>query len=484
MDATDPGAARPAPPARRWIAFTVLCIATLMNVLDTTVANIALKPIRDGLGFSEAGLAWVVNAYMLTFGGFLLLAGRVGDLYGRRRVFLAGLAVFTLASLACGVATSAGMLVAARAVQGLGAAFVAAVSLALIMDLFPDGPGRAKAMGVFAFVASGGGALGSMLGGFITAHFDWHWNFLINVPIGIAVFLATRAYVPASAKAGKARLDVAGAVTLTGASLLAVYAVLGAKDAGWGSPITLGCFAAAAALLAAFVLVERAVAHPLVPLGMFRRRSILAANAVGMLWAAAMFGWFFLSSLYMQGILRYDAQQTGLAFLPVNLLMGAFSVGLSARMVGRFGLRRPILVGLLLASAGLALFAIAPADASFLTGVLPGMTLLGLGAGMAFNPVFLAAMADARPEEEGLASGLLNTSFMMGGSIGLAGLATIAASRTGSLAAAGATEPAALLGGYHVAFAVAAVFAAVAALLGLALREPKNPSAHAAASAV
>jgi EmrB/QacA subfamily drug resistance transporter len=473
-----PDAANPAPLARRWLALTVLCLATLMNVLDTTVANIALKPIRNDLGFSDAGLAWVVNAYMLTFGGLLLLAGRIGDLYGRRRVFLAGLTVFTLASLACGLAPTAAALVVARAVQGIGAAFVAAVSLALIMDLFPDGPGRAKAMGVFAFVAAGGGALGSMVGGFITAHVDWHWNFLINVPIGIAVFVATRAWVPAAAGAARTRLDVAGAATLTAASLLAVYAVLGAKDVGWTAPTTLACLGAAAVLLAAFVRIERTVANPLVPLALFRRRSIVAANLIGMLWAAAMFGWFFLSSLYMQDILGYDAQQAGLGFLPANLLMGAFSVGLSARMVGRFGVRRPILVGLLLAAAGLLLFATAPADARFLTGVLPGMALLGLGAGMAFNPVFLAAMAEARPEEEGLASGLLNTSFMMGGSIGLAGLATIAASRTGTLAAGGASETAALLGGYHVAFLVAAGFAGSAAVLALALRERTTPAAH------
>ncbi|MEA3144469.1 MAG: hypothetical protein QOG31_1793 [Thermoplasmata archaeon] len=460
----------------RWLAFGVLCVATLMNVLDTTIANIALKPIQDSLHFSDAGLAWVINAYMLTFGGFLLLAGRTGDLFGTRRLFLVGLAVFTLSSLACGVAQSAGALVVARAIQGLGAAIVTAVSLALILDLFPDGPGRVKAMGIFAFVASGGGAVGALAGGFITAHFDWHWNFLINVPIGVAVYLGTRAFVPNKPGIASGRLDVAGALTVTSALLLAVYAVLQAKQEGWTSAATLLRLGGAAVLMAGFVLIERTVKSPLVPLGLFARRNILASNAIGILWAGAMFAWFFLSSLYMQGILGYDPQQTGLAFLPADVIMAVFSISLSAKVVTRFGVRRPVAVGLLLAAAGLALFAIAPTNGTFLTAVLPGMTLLGVGAGMAFNPLFLAAMSDAKPEEGGLASGLVNTSFMMGGALGLAVLASLAASRTQALAASGASEVLALNGGYHVAFWLGAGFAAVGALVGgFVLREPATP---------
>ncbi|HUR62471.1 MAG TPA: MFS transporter [Candidatus Thermoplasmatota archaeon] len=463
---------------KRWLAFGVLGLATLMNVLDTTIANIALKPIHDTLGFTDAGLAWVINAYMLTFGGFLLLAGRMGDLFGSRRVFLAGLVTFTLASLGCGLAQSPLTLIVARAIQGLGAAVITAVSLALIMDLFPDGPGRAKAMGVFAFIASGGGALGGVLGGFITAHFDWHWNFLINVPIGIAVYFGTRALVPDPKGIASGRLDVGGALTVTASLLLAVYAVLQAKQDGWTSPTTLLRLAGAAALMLLFVLIERRVAVPLVPLGLFAKRNILAANTIGILWAAAMFAWFFLSSLYMQNILRYDPQRTGLAFVPADLLMAVFSIGLSARMVGRFGIRRPVALGLLLAAAGLALFAVAPADGSFLAHVLPGMLLLGIGAGMAFNPLFLAAMSDATPAEGGLASGLVNTAFMMGGALGLAVLASLAASRTGALG--GADDPAALLGGYHLAFVGAALCALVAAGVGLWLREPSPGAAEAA----
>jgi EmrB/QacA subfamily drug resistance transporter len=445
-----PAAEQAATDRKRWLAFGVLCVATLMNVLDTTIANIALKPIHDTLHFSEAGLAWVINAYMLTFGGFLLLAGRMGDLFGSRRVFLAGLATFTLASLGCGLAQSSTMLIVMRAIQGLGAAVVTAVSLALMMGLFPDGPGRAKAMGIFAFVASGGGALGAILGGFITAHFDWHWNFLINVPIGVAVFLGTRALVPGSKGTASGRLDVWGALTVTASLLLAVYAVLQAKDEGWTSATTLLRLAGAALLMAAFVAIERRVAVPLVPLGLFAKRNVLASNAIAVLWAAAMFAWFFLASLYMQGVLRYDPQMTGLAFVPADAIMAAFSIGLSARVVRRFGIRRPVAVGLALAAAGLALFSVAPVGGQFLTAVLPGMLLLGIGAGVAFNPLFLAAMSDARPEEGGLAS--------------------IAASRTGGLG--GPADVAALNGGYQVAFLVGAACAAVAAAAGLLLREP------------
>ncbi|MEA3203916.1 MAG: hypothetical protein QOI63_1596 [Thermoplasmata archaeon] len=478
-DTTQPPAAPAPADRRRWLAFGVLCLATLMNVLDTTIANIALKPIHDTLHFSDAGLAWVINAYMLTFGGFLLLAGRTGDLYGPRRVFLAGLATFTLASLACGLAQSSTALIVARAVQGLGAAVVTAVSLALIMDLFPDGPGRAKAMGIFAFVASGGGALGAVAGGFITAHFDWHWNFLINVPIGIAVFFGTRALVPSPKGTATGRLDVAGALTVTAALLLAVYAVLQAKEAGWTSPATLLRLGGAVLLMAAFITIERRVANPLVPLGMFRKRNVLASNAIGVLWAAAMFAWFFLSSLYMQNVLHYDPQMTGLAFVPADAIMAAFSVGLSARVVHRFGIRRPVALGLALAAAGLLLFSVAPVGGQFLTAVLPGMLLLGVGAGMAFNPLFLAAMSDARPEEGGLASGLVNTSFMMGGALGLAVLASIAASRTSGLG--GNENLAALNGGYQVAFLVGAGCAALAGAAGLLLREPAPGSMEGAA---
>jgi EmrB/QacA subfamily drug resistance transporter len=455
---------------RRWLALIVLCLGDLMIVLDTTIVNVALPSIRADLGFTQTALVWVVNAYMLTFGGFLLLGGRLGDLFGHRRLFLFGIAFFTLASLACGLANTQGFLIAARAVQGLGGAIVSAVALSLIMTLFTEPTERAKAMGFFGFVMAGGGSIGVLLGGLLTNTLDWHWIFLVNLPIGIAVFaLCLVLLPPGQAIAGTARLDIAGAVTVTVSLMLAVYAVVNGNEVGWTSVQTLGLLAVAAALLALFLVIESLVTAPLMPLRMFRLRNVATANVVGVLWAAAMFAWFFISALYMQLVLGYSPMQVGLAFLPANLIMGAFSLGISARLVLRFGISAPLAAGLALAAAGLALFALAPVDGDFTLHVLPGMLLLGLGAGMAFNPVLLAAMSDVAQSESGLASGVVNTSFMMGGALGLAVLASLAAARTGALAAAGEAVQPALNGGYHVAFGVGALFALAAAGLSASL---------------
>jgi EmrB/QacA subfamily drug resistance transporter len=463
---------------KRWLALIVLCLGDLMIVLDTTIVNVALPSIRADLGFSQTSLVWVVNAYMLTFGGFLLLGGRLGDLFGHRRLFLLGIVLFTLASLACGLANSQGLLVAARAVQGLGGAVVSAVALSLIMNLFTEPTERAKAMGFFGFVMAGGGSIGVLLGGVLTDAFDWHWIFLVNLPIGAVVFALCLALLPASrGQAAGARLDIAGAITVTLSLMLAVYAVVNGNETGWTSLQTLGLLAAAAALLALFLGIEARVRSPLMPLGLFRLRNVATANVVGVLWAAAMFAWFFISALYLQLVLGYSPMQVGLAFLPANLIMAAFSLGLSAKIVLRFGIRTPLAAGLLLAALGLALFAAAPVDGTFVAHVLPGMTLLGLGAGMAFNPVLLAAMSDVAPTESGLASGMVNTSFMMGGALGLAVLASLAAARTEGLLASGADPLAALNGGYHAAFAVGAVFAAAAALLSALLIRAGAPAA-------
>ena len=406
---------------RRWLALIVLCLGDLMIVLDTTVVNVALPSIREDLGFSEESLAWVVNAYLLTFGGFLLLGGRLGDLYGRRRLFLIGITLFTAASLTCGVATSQAMLVGARAVQGLGGAVLSAVALSLIMTLFTEPGERAKAMGVFGFVAAGGGSIGVLLGGVLTDTLDWHWIFLVNLPVGIAVAALTVVLLPNDqGEASDAPLDVAGAVTVTAALMLAVYAIVNGNDQGWGSGQTLGLLAGAAALLVAFLVIESRVRAPLVPLRLFRIRSLAASNVIGILWSAAMFAWFFLSALYMQLVLGYTPLEVGLAFLPANLIMAVFSLGLSAKIVMRFGIRGPLAFGMGLVTVGLALFARAPVDGSFTTDVLPSMLFLGLGAGLAFNPVLLAAMSEVDPAESGLASGVVNTAFMMGGALGLA----------------------------------------------------------------
>src|SRR6476659_8792108 len=408
----------------------VLCLGSLMLVLDTTIVNVALPSIRLDLGFSEAALAWVVNAYMLTFGGFLLLGGRLGDLYGHRRLFLLGITLFTLASLACGLAGSQALLIAARAVQGLGGAVVSAVALSLIMNLFTEPAERAKAMGIFGFVMAGGGSIGVLLGGVLTDLLSWHWIFLVNVPSGAVVYALCLKLLPSDrGAAAGGRLDVAGAVTVTVSLMLAVYAIVNGNDKGWTSAQTLGLLAAAAVLMALFLVIESRVRSPLIPLALFKLRNIVVANTVGILWAAAMFAWFFVSALYLQLVLGYSPLEVGLAFLPANLIMGAFSIGLSAKLVMRFGFRIPLATGLLIAAAGLVLFARAPVDGNFVVDVLPSMILLGIGAGMAFNPVLLAAMSDVAPTESGLASGVVNTSFMMGGALGLAILVSLAAAR-------------------------------------------------------
>ena len=434
---------------KRWLAFYLLCAGELMIVLDTTVVNVALPSIQADLGFSEAALVWVINAYMVTYGGFLLLGGRLGDLYGARRWFVIGTALFTAASLVCGLASSQWVLVTARAVQGLGGAAVSAIAVALIMNLFSAPAERAKAMGIYGFILAGGGSLGVLAGGLLTGALSWHWVFLVNLPIGalVCAFCFTL-LAPDRAPAQKRRLDVAGAATVTVASMLAVYAIVN------GNFVLLAC---AAIMLAAFLVIESRVRDPLMPLRLFRVRSVSVTNAVGVFWAAAMFAWFFISALYMQLVLGYDPMQIGLAFLPANLIMAVFSIWLSAKLVMRFGLRLPIIGGMLLAALGLGLFAHAPNGGGFWLHVLPGMLLLGLGCGMALNPVMLAAMSDVAADESGLASGVVNTSFMMGGAIGLAALARLSETS-----------------GYHAAFFAGAAFALLAALLALLLRDPAS----------
>ena len=448
----------------RWLALYVLCLGTLMIVLDTTIVNVALPSIQEDLGFTDASLAWVVNAYLLTFGGFLLLGGRLGDLFGHRKLFLIGISLFTAASLACGLATSEGVLVASRAIQGVGGAVVSAVSLSITMMLFTEPADRAKAMGIFGFVASGGGSIGVLLGGILTDVLSWHWIFLVNIPIGaIVIALSLRLLPGEHIAAASRRLDVGGAITITVALMLAVYGIVNGNEQGWTSFQTLATLGVSALLLVFFVLLESRVAAPLVPLRLFKLGNIVGANVVGILWAAAMFAWFFLSALYLQLVLGYSPLQVGLAFLPGNLVMGILSIGVSAKLVMRYGIRKPLASGLTVAAVGLMLFARAPVDGNYVTDVLPAMVLLGLGAGIAFNPVLLAAMSCVKPEESGLASGVVNTSFMMGGALGLAVLASLAASRTDALLAAGDSTLVALTGGYHAAFIVGAIFALSAA---------------------
>jgi len=452
--------------AARWWALTVLCLGSLMIVLDTTIVNVALPSIRSDLHFTETSLVWVVNAYMLTYAGFLLLGGRLGDVYGHRRVFLSGLVVFTLASLSCGFAHSQVALIASRAIQGLGGAVVSAVALSLIVTMFTEHDERARAMGFFGFIAAGGGAIGVFLGGVLTSSLDWHWVFLVNVPIGIVVFIASLFLVPSSRRP-EGRLDFGGAILITGALVLAMYALIGGNEAGWLSLQTIGLLIGALILFAVFVALEKHIAHPLMPLDLFRKKTIVLTSLVGILWSAAMFTWFFLSALYMQLLLHYTPLQVGLSFLPGNIIMAIFSVGLSARAVDRWGARRPLVVGMALIALGLALFAIAPQEGTFLWSILPPTIALGFGAGLAFNPVLLIGMSEVPADENGLASGVLNTAFMMGGSLGLAVLASVAAFVTAQSQSLGALS--ALLSGYHVAFAVGAVAAILACMVALLL---------------
>jgi EmrB/QacA subfamily drug resistance transporter len=463
----------------RWLALYVLCLGDLMIVLDGTIVNVALPSIRDDLGFSQTSLAWVVNAYLLTFGGFLLLGGRLGDLVGHRRLFLSGIALFTAASLACGVATSQEFLVTARAVQGVGGAVVSAVALSLLMMLFTEQADRAKAMGVFGFVLSGGGVAGVLLGGMLTDLLDWHWIFLVNLPVGALVWVLSLRLLPAASDpAVRGRVDVAGAVTVTASLMLAVYAIVNGNDEGWTSARTLGVLGVAVALLAVFLAIEARVSSPLMPLGLFRNRDVSTANALGVLMAAGLFAYFFFSALFLQLVLEYSPMEVGLAYLPGTVIWGASSLLLSDRLVMRFGIKPPLLAGLGLMTLALVLLARTPVDGSWALDILPATVAAGIGAGIAFNPLLLAAMSGVAPEQAGLASGVVNTAFMMGGAVGLAVLASLAERRTESLDASGDGPLAALRGGYHLAFLVGAVFVVASAVVGAVLLRPSTPAAQ------
>jgi EmrB/QacA subfamily drug resistance transporter len=469
----------------RWLALYVLCLGDIMIVLDGTIVNVALPSIRDDLGFSQTSLAWVVNAYLLTFGGFLLLGGRLGDLFGHRRLFLIGIALFTAASLACGVANSQEFLVTARAVQGIGGAVVSAVALSLLMTLFTEQADRAKAMGVFGFVLSGGGVAGVLLGGILTDLLNWHWIFLVNLPVGVLVYVLSLRLLPTErGPAASGRVDVAGAVTVTLSLMLAVYAIVNGNEDGWTSTQTLGTLAAAVALLAVFLTIEARVSSPLMPLDLFRNRNVSTANVVGVLMAAGLFAYFFFSALYLQLVLEYSPLEVGLAYLPGTVLWGASSLLLSDRLVMRFGIKKPLVTGLALMMVALLLLARTPVDGSWAVDILPATLAVGLGAGIAFNPILLAAMSGVAPERAGLASGVVNTAFMMGGAVGLAILASLADSRSESRLASGVDSLAALNTGYHAAFLVGAVFIVAAALLAAALLRVESPQAHGAQEAI
>ncbi|HEX5782039.1 MAG TPA: MFS transporter [Solirubrobacteraceae bacterium] len=449
----------------RWIALYVLCVGMLMIVLDATVVNVALPEIQSDLGFSQSSLAWVVNAYLIAFGGLLLLAGRIGDLLGRKNVFLAGLGVFIVASLVCGVAQSQEMLVIARFVQGIGGAFTSAVILGMIVTMFPEPREQAKAIGAYAFVASAGGSIGLLAGGVLTQAINWHWIFFINIPIGIATAVAAMRLLETDRGIGIGKgADIPGAALITGALMLGVYTIVQpAAEYGWGAGRTLLLGATSLALLAGFLVRQATAANPLMPLRIFRSRNVSGANAIQALSIAGMFGVFFLGSLYMEQVLGYDALEIGLAFLPTTILMGIMSVRFSEPLIMRFGARATLIPGLALIAVGLAWFTQAPVDGTYVANILPVMVVMGIGCGVAFPALMTLSMSGATPEDAGLASGLVNTTVQVGAAVGLAVLATLSASRTEDLSAAGESTAAALTGGYQLAFIVGA------ALVGLAL---------------
>lgn len=473
----------PAPPtdSSRWPALLVLCAGTLMVILDGTIVNVALPSIQSDLGFSRASLTWVVNAYLIAFGGLLLLAGRLGDLIGRKRVFIAGLAVFTAASLLCGVSANPGTLIAARFLQGVGGAMASAVTLGMIVAIFTEPRERSRAIAVYSFVGSAGASIGVIAGGVLTQVISWHWIFFVNLPIGVAAaVLAGRVLGPDHGAGPRQGADVTGAVLVTAALMLGVYTIVKAADHGWGSLHTLGLGAVSAALLGAFVLRQARAAHPLLPLRIFRSRNVSGANLVQFVMVAPMFGFQFLVALYLQRVLGYDAIGTGIAFLPVTTSIGLTSLFLAARLIARFGLRTVLAAGLLLLAAGFVLLTRLPAQGGYGVHVLPALVLLGAGAGLALPAITTLAMSDATPRDSGLVSGLANTTQQVGGALGLALLSTLAASRTDRLLGNGENTAAALTGGYHLAFVTGAALMLLAAALTATALRPGRAAAPAA----
>src|SRR3954451_16716657 len=446
----------------RWLALVVLCAGMLMVILDQTIVNVALPTIQEDLGFSAAGLAWVVNAYLIAFGGLLLLAGRLGDLIGRRSIFLVGLAVFTLASLLCGLSGSPEMLIAARFVQGVGGALSSAVILGMIVTMFPQPGEQAKAIGIFSFVASAGASIGLLAGGVLTQALDWHWIFFVNVPIGLAALIfAWRLIEPETGLGLGAGADLPGAVLVTGALMLGVYTIVDAHS------VPLGLIAAA--MLGGFLWRQATAERPLLRLGILRSRNVAGANLTQMLMIAGMLGVFFLAVLYLQRVLGYDAVRTGAAFLPISLSIGVLSLGFSARLNARFGPRNVLLPALASITAGLFLLSRVPVDGHYVSDLLPAMILLGIGGGLTFPALMTLAMSSAAPEDSGLASGLVNTTQQVGGALGLAILATVAENRTGA-----STSAAALVGGYGAAFEVASAFVLAALVLAVVVLRPQR----------
>jgi EmrB/QacA subfamily drug resistance transporter len=464
----------------RWIALYVLCAGMLMIVLDITVVNVALPSIKSDLGFSQQSLAWVVNAYLITFGGLLLLAGRLGDLVGRRTIFLVGLAVFVAASLLCGASQTQGMLIGARLLQGIGGAMTSAVILGMIVTMFPEQREQAKAVGIYAFVASAGGAVGLLVGGVITQIISWHWIFFVNAPIGLATAIFSRRLLEKDEGLGFGEgADVLGAILITSSLMLGVYTIVKpAAEQGWGATETLLLGAGSLMLGALFVAREASAKTPLIPLRIFRSRNVSGANLVQILTVAGMFGMFFMGSLYLQLVQGYDALQIGLAFLPICIIMGTLTGRYSEPLITRFGARTLLFPGLGLVAAGLVLFTRAPVHANYWVDIFPVLVLMGTGIGVCFPALMTIGMSGATRSDAGLASGLVNTTAQVGGALGLAVLATLSTSRSNSLEDAGHSTASALTSGYHLAFWIAAGLVIAAIAIAATVIQPEEKAAE------
>ena len=461
----------------RWLALYVLCAGMLMIVLDVTIVNVALPSIQNDLGFSQTNLAWVVNAYLVPFGGLLLLAGRIGDLVGQRRIFLIGLTVFTAASLLCALAQSQEWLIGARFVQGVGGALTSAVILGMVVTMFPERTEQAKAIGIYTFVAVAGGSIGLLAGGALTEAINWNWIFIVNLPIGVAVGLFALRLVESRPGLGIAEgADIPGAILVTSGLMLLVFTILGVDEQGWGSAQTIGLGIVSVGLIAAFVVRQTRIPNPLMPLRLFRSRSVAGANSVQALLIVGMFGMFFLGALYMQGILGYSPLDVGLALLPLTLVMAVMTFRFTALLNIRFGAKATLIPGIVLVGGGLLLFARTPVDATYVVDILPPMILFGFGAGLAFPSLMALAMSGATPSDSGLASGLVNTSMQVGGAIGLAVLATLAAGRTDRLLDAGDSAASALNGGYHLAYLIGVVLVGVALVIAVTVLRGDSPA--------
>ena len=458
---------------RRWIALAVLCLGQLMMVLDATIVNVALPSIQHDLSFSQGNLTWVMNGYLITFGGFLLLAGRLGDLVGRKRVFLTGLVMFTVASVLCGLADSQALLIGARLLQGVGGAVASSVILAIIVTEFPERVEQAKAMGMYAFVSAGGGSIGLLAGGALTQSLDWHWIFFVNVPIGLVAFALGRALIVENEGIGlSGGVDWLGSALITLATMAGAFAIVKSTEYGLLSARTLGVGAASLTLLAAFLALEARLENPIMPLRVLRLRMLMGSSLVRGLLVTGMFSAFFLGSLYLERVLGYNAIDTGLAFLPLTASIAVMSMGLSARAAERFGALNSLAAGLASIVAGLLLLSTAGVHAGYFPGLFFAFLLIGLGAGASFLPLLTIGMADAPKRDAGLASGIINVSVQLFGAIGLASLGTVATDHTKALAASGHSAIAALTGGYHLAYVVAASCVALGIVAAFAALRP------------